>query len=430
MAQTAGDDLAAIAQRLRAFDLPLLVVPGNHDGPPERVLDTFGPQPEAVELGGYRIVSIVARYDERDRTAYHDADLRRVANVGHDAVVVLQHNPVHPRIESDYPYNPTNADAVKQACTDAGVVLSLSGHYHAGIAPETVKGVTYATAPCICEAPFRFLHVRLRGREVEVTDQHLQMSASVPLWDCHCHTEYAYCGDGVTVSDIVERARLLGLTGLVVTEHAGQLYLSPEDFWSRRFFDEPDLIRRKRHTADCRMDRYLEQVEPLRGDFVRLGLECDTDARGGITLLPEDRAPWDVLVGAVHWIPGFDPATATDAERRRRFMAESESLCRAGVHVLAHPFRFFLRGKLPRQTGLYRPMARLLAETGVAAEVNFHGNEPDPLFIAACLDEGVRIALATDSHWLWEPGELWPHLDALRRAGCPESRLADVLFTP
>jgi histidinol phosphatase-like PHP family hydrolase len=234
----------------------------------------------------------------------------------------------------------------------------------------------------------------------------------------------------VTATGAIDRSRLMGLGGLVLAEHAGQLYLDGEHFWGGRFFDDPDLIRRHRRTPMCRMDAYLAEVLPLRSPFVRLGLEADGDGRGGLTLLEEDRGHWDLLIGAVHWLPGLDPASATQAELWRAFMAESEALCRAGVDVLAHPFRYFRRGKVEAPRELYGPMARLLAETGVAGEINFHTHQPDPRFIAACLDAGVKIALATDSHALWEVGELAPHLDVLRAAGCAEADIPSVLFTP
>ncbi len=431
-ADGAEADLAAIRDTLAPFGIPLLVAPGNHDGPAGRLLALFGQAAALHHLGGYQLVTVAAPYGDGDVTRHPRAALELVARAADEApdqpLVVLQHNPVHPTIDSSYPYNPTNAHAVRRCYADAGVLLSLSGHYHAGFPPETVDGVCYATAPALCEAPFRYLHVRLRGREVDVREHALAMADDPPLWDCHCHTDYAYCRDDVTAAGAIERSRRLGLAGIVATEHAGQLYLTADDFWGQRFFHDPDLIRRTRHTPACRMDAYLAEMLPRRSGFVRLGLECDSDGRGGLTLLPEDRGHWDLLIGAVHWIPGFDPRTATDAERRRRFLKASASVAHAGVDVLAHPFRFFRRNGDAAPRALYRPIARMLADAGVAAEINFHTHTPDPRFIAACLDQGVRIALATDSHALWEVGELWPHLDILRQAGCPDGDGLRVLL--
>ena len=433
-ARGAEEDLAAIRETLVAFDLPVLAVPGNHDGDPQRLFSLFGDEPGLRHLGGYQVITVAAAYGPDGVSRHPDEALALVAGAAADApgqpIVVLQHNLVWPAIDSSYPYNSANAEAVHRCYADAGVLLSLSGHYHAGIEAEAVDGVLYATAPCLCEAPFGYLHVRLRGRGVDIRRRALALDAEPGLWDTHCHTEYAYCRDDVTAAGAIRRARLMGIAGLTIAEHAGQLYLPREDFWSQRFFADPDLIRRTRGTAACRMDAYLAQMLPLRDAFVRLGLECDSDGRGGLTLLDEDRGHWDWLIGAVHWIPGFDPATATDAQRKRAFMAASESVARAGVDALAHPFRYFRRGRMDAPRDLYRPMARLLADAGVAAEINFHTHAPDPRFIAACLDRGVGIALATDSHALWEVGELSPHLGVLREAGCPEEDWPAVLVAP
>ena len=433
LADESATDLKALQLTLQKFDLPIVPVTGNHDGFLGRVSAAFGVRPGRIELGGYQLISIESQYDAADATRHSEADLARVASAAvtrpESPVIVLQHNPILPPILSSYSYNPLNANEIHRYFADARVVLSLSGHYHAGIPAQEHDGVCYVTAPALCEAPFRFLRVTLRGRRVEVLEQALQMPSARPLWDIHCHTHYAYCRDDVTAQGAIERARLMGLRGLVVTEHAGQLYLPQEDFWKVRFHDDPDLIRRTRHTPSCRMDAYLAEILPLRDDFIRLGVEVDSDGRGGITLLDEDKRHWDVVIGAVHWIPRFDPASATEAERAQRFMEATEEVIRAGVHVLAHPFRYFRGGNVERPRHLYRPLARLLAETGVAAEINFHTNQPDPAFFALCLEEGARIALGTDSHSLWEAGELWPHLDVLRQAGCSDG-YERVLFTP
>lgn len=423
LAAGAEADLAALHDTLCQFDVPLLVVPGNHDGHAQRVFDIFRDHPGLHEIKGHRLVTIAEHYGEGDVTRHSEADLalvRRTAAAAPRApLIVLQHNPIHPAIESSYPYNPANAQAIQACYAAAGVALSLSGHYHPGFPLERVDGVGYLTAPALCEEPFRFLEVVLRGTEATVTEAQLQMPGAPPLTDFHCHTHYAYCRDDIHAGGAIERARLLGLRRLFLTEHAGQLYLPQEEFWGGRFFHDPGLISRRRHTPACRMDAYLAEVLPLRDDFVRLGIEVDGDGRGGLTLLDEDREHFELLVGAVHWLPPpFDPQAASPAALRRHFMAATESLCRNGIRILAHPFRYFRRLGLDVPTDLCQPMVQLLAATGVAAEINFHTNSPDPRFVAACLEAGVPIALGTDAHALWETGDLSPHLDILRQAGC------------
>jgi hypothetical protein len=92
-------------------------------------------------------------------------------------LVALQHNPLHPDIEADYPYMLTNRQEILRAYDEVGVVLSLSGHYHHGQPAHPVGKTTVYTLPAVCEAPFRFAHIRLDRREVQVWEHALDTGA-------------------------------------------------------------------------------------------------------------------------------------------------------------------------------------------------------------------------------------------------------------
>jgi histidinol phosphatase-like PHP family hydrolase len=154
----------------------------------------------------------------------------------------------------------------------------------------------------------------------------------------------------------------------------------------------------------------------FRCEALAVGLEVECDRDGKLTLLDEDRGGWDTLLGAVHWLPSNLPAD-TPARFAASFMTVTEGLVRQGVGVLAHPFRIFRQQHLPEPVELYRPVARLLRDHGVAAEVNFHHSDPDPEFFRICLEEGARIVLGSDGHSLHEVGDLQPHLRLLRQIG-------------
>jgi hypothetical protein len=88
-------------------------------------------------------------------------------------LIALQHNPLHLEGEHDYPFVLANAGEVLDTYREAGVVLSLSGHYHPGQPLGRVGGISCYTAPAACEAPFRFAHLRLTGREAHVHEMAL-----------------------------------------------------------------------------------------------------------------------------------------------------------------------------------------------------------------------------------------------------------------
>ncbi|RLF39178.1 MAG: hypothetical protein DRN21_03970 [Thermoplasmata archaeon] len=422
----AEHDLAALKEELENVGVPTIVVPGNHDGAPERLLRIFGDRPGVHEVKGYLLITFADRYDSDDRAERSQEGLALVRDVASShpgaPLIVFQHNPVYPPIESSYPYNLTNASEVMKVYSENGVVLSVSGHLHSGHKLICADDVGYIICPALCEDPFRFLRIKVRGGEISVQEEALKMPKEPPLVDVHVHTQYAYCATTVTAQGAIERARKLGLSGIVLTEHAGHLYVSPKD--SGRIIEKPQLLRRYRSEGRDRMRAYRKEMEALRSSFVRLGLEVECDRNGELSLLEEDREGWDLLVGAVHMLP-----EAYSENVERGFMMVTEKLLQRGVKVLAHPFRLFRRHGMETPRHLFRPMAKLLAAYGVAAELNFHTNEPDPEFFRLCLEEGVPIALGSDAHALYEVGEFAPHIEFLRKLAV-EGNLKNILFYP
>jgi histidinol phosphatase-like PHP family hydrolase len=426
------EDLAELRDEVRSLGVPTIVVPGNHDGDPSRLLRLFGDQPGVHCLKGYQLITFVDPYGPNDEASRRTQDLEVLRRAAREQatspIVVFQHNPVHPPIESTYPYNLTNAGEVMRAYKAAGVSLSVSAHYHPGIPGETADGIPYVTCPALCEAPFAFLMLRLKGRSVSIEEIDLAYQPD-ELIDCHVHTEYAYCADDVTAQGAVERAEALGVQRMCLTEHAGQLYLSAEQYWGGEFRRDGGLIARERAAGRGRMAEFRNEADRLRSEHVGVGLEVELDADGQLTLLAEDRAGLDVLVGAVHVLPELRSGSPDLRQVTREFMADTERIAASGVDILAHPFRVLRRANLPVPGELYRPVAELLAAHEVAAEINYHTNEPDPRFFETCLHHGVRIAIGSDAHGLWEVGELNPHLQLLLQIAQPEE-FSDLLFVP
>ncbi|MGD8237895.1 MAG: metallophosphoesterase [Armatimonadota bacterium] len=425
-ADRADQDLQRLRDELADTGVPILVVPGNHDGDPRRLLRIFGDQGGAHELNGCQLLTFADHYGEDDRADRSRDGLALVQQTRREhpasPIIAFQHSPVHPPIDSSYPYNLANRDDVMAAYADAGVALSISGHYHDGQPLTHVDGVGYATCPALCEAPFRFLRLTLRGGDIALDEIALAVDPKLALVDHHAHTQFAYCADDITAQSAIARARDFGLAGITFAEHAGQLYLSQHDYWQAAFLHDPGSLARERAAGRDRMQRYRGEIAPLRSDFVRVGLEVECDSEGQLTLLDEDREGWDLLIGAVHYLPKLHGGAAS-AEVQRAFMQANERMCEHAIDVLAHPFRIFRRGERSTPTELYEPIAELLSATGVAAEINYHTNEPAPRFFELCLERGVRIVLGSDAHALHEVGEFGPHLELVRQLGEPQDVL-------
>jgi histidinol phosphatase-like PHP family hydrolase len=222
--------------------------------------------------------------------------------------------------------------------------------------------------------------------------------------------------------------------GFGFSEHADQLYFPREGYFEKYEVESGKLavMRESCRAGHGRFRQYRELVAPFAAQGVPVGIEAEAaEDAAGLGVLEEDLAGWDYLIGAVHEFRGCPDRGRTEpmCDLERDFMGQTEKLCRAGVNVMAHPFRIFgRRGReVPRH--LYRPVAEMLAAHGVAAEINFHCNRPDPEFFALCLELGVRLSVGSDSHAMEEVGALEPHAGLLRELGVWE-RLDKVLWRP
>ena len=428
----ADKSLEAIRELLDriATDVPLLILPGNHDSDTRRLQSIFRQRTGIHEIGGYRFVTFADHYDADDVCTRSSGDrdmLKALTREDGGPIITLQHNPIHPPIDNEYPYTLANRDVVLHDYEQAGVALSLSAHYHWGQPVNVHRGITFFTCPALCEAPFHYVLVTLTGRNAQIETRSLAIADDEPaLWDSHTHTELAYCCQNVSAEAVLARADELNLAGVCITEHAPQLYCGSDGFWNGRHINDPAMWRDATHR---RIEQYWRLVEPLRGPRVRVGLEVEADVNGDLTLLDDDRAKADVLIGAVHWLPG-EPESMDDAAVVRAFVSTTEALLAGGVDVLAHPLRWLRSHRRAIPKSLHGELAELLAETNTAAEINFHVSHPDPAFLAACIDRGVRIALGSDCHALYEAAGLRAHLALLREVIGDNADLRAHLWQP
>ena len=103
------------------------------------------------------------------------------------------------------------------------------------------------------------------------------------------------------------------------------------------------------------------------------------------------------------------------------WLRDVERLLTMPIAILAHPFRYFPWAGRPVPRHLYRPVARMLAQAGIAAEINHHKNPFELDFFRACMEEGTRISLGTDAHVTRDIADLLPHLRTLDELGLPLS---------
>ncbi len=401
---------------MQQIESPLLVLPGNHDGNPDDFYREFPRPPAWLDFHGYRLVPFIDVEEPGYHASRTTAGLQRMldARAGWNGPMIqLQHTSLFPPGMHECPYHYTNIDQILEFMRKADIQYSVSAHYHRGIDELRTDHGTFIVSPALCESPFAFLELVFDKERVLPPRHPLQMPPELNLADFHIHTPLAYCSENMDPAKTVELAKMFGLAEMAFSEHSGHLYFPREAYWSGRCLEQG---LSSADAADDRMAAYQALVDPCVPP-ARIALEVDCDFAGRPLLRERDRKLAEFLIGAIHGLPSLrgDPI---DMERAAdEFLAELKTFFRCGIAILAHPFRVFRRAHQPVPDSLYAPVIRLLKEYGVAAEINFHTNTPDPVFFEQCLRAGVKLTFGSDAHNLYEVGEFTPHLQLLAQCG-------------
>lgn len=422
---TSEKDFFEIKKVIEREKKPYIFVMGNHDIGSDKISEIFK-NTAPLHYREYIFYPFNDEYKDDDRCYREKEEIEKFINFCRNnrdkKIITVQHNVVYPKIESDYPYNIENSEKILEIYRKCNVILSISGHYHKGVEETEYNGIYFITLPALCESPFSYYIIELDGK-INFIKKSLYINKDFPLIDFHCHTEFAYCRENVECEKNIERAKIFGLDGIVLTEHSSHLYLKPEE--TRLFIDGIDILYKARKENRDRMSEFKKRVFPLKGEYVKVGMEVECDKNGNITLLPEDMEGIDYLVGAVHFLP--EEYMVSKKKVIEGFLKFTEFLCKNKIDIIAHPFRFFLRNKMDVPKDIYDDVVRILKEYNVAAELNFHsGNRPDPLFFEKCINGGVKISLASDAHNLIEVGEFSKHIDFLRKI---DPNIGEFLYT-
>lgn len=259
----------------------------------------------------------------------------------------------------------------------------------------------------------------------------------------HLHQHGPYTGEGPEpgtyppglIESYVETARSRGLEELCFTEHLYRCVES-EPVLGRFWDGEPktDLAAEtERFVTEDRtlsLETYVEAVVAAkqRGLPVLLGLEVDffPDTIDAVLDLLAPY-PWDLLIGAVHWIGGWSldhPGSVHEYMRRGvrqayedYFAIETRLAASGTVDVLAHVDLIKVFGHRLEEPpmDLYGPVVEAAARSGTAVEINTSGISglageayPSPDLLRRFFDAGVPITLASDAH---RPSDVGLHLE-------------------
>jgi histidinol-phosphatase (PHP family) len=247
------------------------------------------------------------------------------------------------------------------------------------------------------------------------------------------------------VAAYCERAQAEGVTQIAITEHLHR-FRQTEAVLKGWWNDDPNpelaatMARVWTDDQGADLDHYVEVALAAKAEGlpVVLGLEVDYYAgRMGTVAALLDGYPFDVLLGAVHWIGswGFDnwgvPRFDAEWDTRRveavwdDYTRCLEELAATGTcDVLAHPDLCKVTGRVPDVPDeFYDRMAEAAAGSGMAAEVSSAGWRkpigeayPAPALLSRFRARGVPITTASDAHRLAEVSDRRADVRALVKA--------------
>ena len=420
--------LALLREILDRSKCPYLVLPGNHDGDIEQFYQVFDRPAEFIDVGGVRFVPFIDPEQPGYNAKRESRDLRRMdaARASFDgSLIAIQHVPVFPPGTTECPYNYTNVESVISRMKQNGFLLSISGHYHRGFDLMHEGDVHYVASPAVCESPFKFLEIQIEHQTVRTLVHSLQMPESLRLVDRHIHTSFAYCNENMDFEKVMELGDLFGLHRVGFCEHSGHLYFKRQGYGSG-YYAKFGIDHAR--DSENRMGDYIAEASRVCSPDA-IGSEVDCDFSGCPVIRPEDETRLGFLTGGMHRLPELAKEFPDLDRASDEFLFLLSKFLKSNVQVLAHPFRVFRRAGQPIPAKLFEPTMQLLAENNVAAEVNFHTNEPPLEFFKMCIESGVGLTFGSDAHNLYEVGEFHPHLELMKRLDC-FTNLEDVLVHP
>ena len=161
------EDMLTIKNVIDKSGIPTIAIAGNHEHDPELFSQIFNCHEGLHQLKDYQIITFMDSYEYRGFRNFEKMDTYFTQADSTKPIIVLQHPVIYPPIDHSYPYNITDADKIADYYSKKNVLLSISGHYHAGVESLTKDGVTYITCATLCEPPFIFTVITLDGNTID-----------------------------------------------------------------------------------------------------------------------------------------------------------------------------------------------------------------------------------------------------------------------
>ncbi|MBF0097394.1 MAG: hypothetical protein HQM04_06075 [Magnetococcales bacterium] len=237
-------------------------------------------------------------------------------------------------------------------------------------------------------------------------------SQPAPPWEYHVHSQFS---DGsAPLATLIARARELGLTRLIFTEHTEPGLVAGED-WFKQYIKEGTRLRRLQRLLS--LHPHKQQSKPELEIF--FGVEVPiVDFQGGLLLDEAITQQAEFFLGAVHAYPGYgwtmgqiDPELAIDLEFKG-LMALAENPL---VHAIAHPGGICEKFATHFPLTLFEEVVCKATSNGIAIELNPAYHEPMAPYLEICRKHNAWISPGSNAHHPDDIGRAIHVLNRLRK---------------
>lgn len=194
--------------------------------------------------------------------------------------------------------------------------------------------------------------------------------------DLHCHSKWS---EGtMTIREVAEKARSLGLSYVAITDHSKSLGIA-------HGLDEERLAEQGKEIDALNRE--------LDGFTVLKGIECDIKADGSMDLTDSSLADLDFVVASIHSSFKNDEETMTN-----RMVS---AIHNEHVDAIGHPTGRIIQKRKPYPLNLDRVIEEAAAQH-VALEINAYPERLDLDDVASrkAMEAGAVVSIGTDAHAL------------------------------
>jgi DNA polymerase (family 10) len=194
--------------------------------------------------------------------------------------------------------------------------------------------------------------------------------------DLHCHSNWS---EGtMTIKEVVEKAKGLGLSYVAITDHSKSLGIA-------HGLDEERLKEQGKE---------IEAInDELEGFTVIKGIECDIKADGSMDLSDSSLADLDIVVASIH--SGFKNDEETMTNRM------ISAIHNEYVDIIGHPTGRIIQKRKPYPLNLDKVIEEAAAQR-VALEINAYPErlDLDDVSSRKTMEAGALVSIGTDAHAL------------------------------